>query len=166
MDSRKRGYKIKSNEIRNLKRRRNRNRNKEVLSLFMIIALVGAIGIFTCIFLLFQQKKETPQELIQKYMNYITAKDYENMYQMINIEGSGGISQEDFEKRNAAIYEGIEMEHMKVKVHSSSVRICNTEESHAISRSVRISLKAYQTNGLNQYIILAIFISKFGMASL
>lgn len=180
MDSRKRRYEIKSNEIRNLKRRRNRNRNrnrdrnkyrnkyrnKEVISLFIIIALVGAIGIFTCIFLLFQQKKEKPQELIQKYMNYITAKDYENMYQMINIEGSGGISQEDFEKRNAAIYEGIEMEHMKVKVHSSSVRICNTEESHAISRSVRISLKAYQTNGLNQYIILAIFISKFGMASL
>ena len=130
MDSRKRRYEIKSNEIRNLKRRRNRNRNrnrdrnkyrnkyrnKEVISLFIIIALVGAIGIFTCIFLLFQQKKEKPQELIQKYMNYITAKDYENMYQMINIEGSGGISQEDFEKRNAAIYEGIEMEHMKVKV--------------------------------------------------
>ena len=34
------------------------------------------------------------------------------MYAMLHIEASGSISQEDFVKRNSAIYEGIEVQNM------------------------------------------------------
>ena len=38
------------------------------------------------------------------------------MYAMLHVEASGSISQEDFKKRNSAIYEGIEVQNMAVRI--------------------------------------------------
>lgn len=38
------------------------------------------------------------------------------MYAMLHVEASGSISQEDFIKRNSAIYEGIEVQNMAVRI--------------------------------------------------
>ena len=38
------------------------------------------------------------------------------MYAMLHIEASGNVSQEDFIKRNSAIYEGIEIQNMAVEI--------------------------------------------------
>lgn len=38
------------------------------------------------------------------------------MYAMLNIEASRNISQDDFVKRNSAIYEGIEVDNMEIEV--------------------------------------------------
>lgn len=43
-------------------------------------------------------------------------KEYEEMYAMLHVEASGSISQEDFIKRNSAIYEGIEVQNMAVRI--------------------------------------------------
>ena len=51
-----------------------------------------------------------------EYMNHIPKQEYEEMYAMLNIEASRNISQDDFVKRNSAIYEGIEVDNMEIEV--------------------------------------------------
>ena len=46
----------------------------------------------------------------------IPKQEYEEMYAMLHIEASGNISQEDFIKRNSAIYEGIEVQNMAARI--------------------------------------------------
>ena len=58
----------------------------------------------------------TPEELLVEYMYHIPKKEYEEMYAMLHVEASGSISQEDFIKRNSAIYEGIEVQNMAVRI--------------------------------------------------
>lgn len=48
--------------------------------------------------------------------NNIPEQEYEEMYAMLNIEASRNISQDDFVKRNSAIYEGIEVDNMEIEV--------------------------------------------------
>lgn len=45
-------------------------------------------------------------------MAHITEAEYEEMYEMLDIEMSGNIAQEEFIKRNATIYEGIEVQNI------------------------------------------------------
>ncbi len=59
-----------------------------------------------------------PEELLVEYMAHIPRKEYEQMYAMLHIEASGNLSQEDFIKRNSAIYEGIELQNMATHVTS------------------------------------------------
>lgn len=59
---------------------------------------------------------KTPQELLAEYMEHIENQEYEEMYAMLNVESSGNISQEDFIKRNSAIYEGIEIENIELEI--------------------------------------------------
>ena len=49
-------------------------------------------------------------------MNHIPEQKYEEMYAMLNIEASRNICQDDFVKRNSAIYEGIEVDNMEIEV--------------------------------------------------
>lgn len=59
---------------------------------------------------------DSPEKMLVKYMSHISAQEYEEMYEMIDAEASGGISQEDFIQRNSAIYEGIGMENMTIEI--------------------------------------------------
>lgn len=99
------------------KSKHKKNTNKIILTAIIAIGicLIGAMvymigiwgkGVF----------KSSPQELLIEYMNYIPEQSYEQMYAMLNIEASGNISQEDFIKRNSAIYEGIEIQNMAVEI--------------------------------------------------
>lgn len=102
------------------KRRSRRKRKKRFFRLLFVltffIAGTAAIGI---IFYGVKDihKKETmksPEELLVEYMDHIPKQEYEEMYAMIDVEASDNISQKDFIKRNSAIYEGIEIQNMKV----------------------------------------------------
>ena len=46
-----------------------------------------------------------PDELLLTYMNYISEQNYKEMYQMLDVDASRQISEEDFIKRNSAISE-------------------------------------------------------------
>lgn len=52
------------------------------------------------------------------YMSYIPKKEYDKMYDMLDVEASGKIEREKFIKRNSAIYEGIEIKNLNVKITS------------------------------------------------
>ena len=51
----------------------------------------------------------SPEKVLKTYMTHISNREYEQMYEMIDAGISGNISQEDFVKRNSAIYEGIDV---------------------------------------------------------
>lgn len=88
------------------------------LTVFVLgITFIGAI---VCIGILYRKQNTlvSPEELLVEYMNHIPEQKYEEMYAMLNIEASRNISQDDFVKRNSAIYEGIEIQNMTTTVIS------------------------------------------------
>lgn len=97
-----------------VKRKKKNSRAKIFWVLIGTVAVVGSI----CAGIVYQKQASwsTPEELLTAYMDYIPEGEYEKMYEMLNIEASGNIAQEEFIKRNSAIYEGIEMRDMAVEI--------------------------------------------------
>lgn len=103
-----------------MKKGKSRHKRKKSRLLWIAIAVIGmaAITVAVCVAGMFKKEDvwKTPEELLVEYMNHIPAQEYEQMYAMLHIEASGNISQEDFIKRNSAIYEGIEIQNMAVEI--------------------------------------------------
>ena len=103
-----------------MKKGKSRHKRKKSRLLWIAIAVIGmaAITVVVCVAGVFKKEDvwKTPEELLVEYMNHIPAQEYEQMYAMLHIEASGNVSQEDFIKRNSAIYEGIEIQNMAVEI--------------------------------------------------
>ncbi|MFG6384771.1 MAG: penicillin-binding transpeptidase domain-containing protein [Lachnospiraceae bacterium] len=103
-------------------KRKNRDkRNKIRKYLWGIVSLIIILLSITLYSLFFIREEESwtkPEELLITYMNYISEQNYKEMYKMIDIEASGKIDKEDFIKRNSAIYQGIEVQNMKIRITS------------------------------------------------
>ena len=104
---------------------RSRRKKKKSKSVWIIVALIGAAAIGIAVIAVIVGLRmhtdksnvlKTPEELLTIYMNHIPEKEYEEMYAMLNVEASGNINQEDYIKRNSAIYEGIEVQNMTVDI--------------------------------------------------
>jgi penicillin-binding protein len=89
------------------KSRRRRKRTGKVLRL--IAGIMGAITFGMAVYMLILAKTGSnltrPDELLLTYMNYISEQNYKEMYQMLDVDASRQISEEDFIKRNSAISE-------------------------------------------------------------
>ena len=106
-----------------MKKGKSRNKRKKTRSrlLWIAIAVIGIAAVISavCVAGMLATKENawrTPEELLVEYMDYIPKQEYEEMYAMLHIEASGNIRQEDFIKRNSAIYEGIEVQNMAVQI--------------------------------------------------
>lgn len=99
------------------KSKRRRRKNK-ILWVLMICMGISAITLCATKFIGIRKDRITPEEVLLKYMGYIQEQNYTAMYQLIDVEASGQISEEDFVKRNSAIYEGIEVQNMAVTILS------------------------------------------------
>ena len=103
-----------------MKKGKSRHKRKKSRLLWIAIAVIGMAAITAAVCVAGMFKKEDvwkmPEELLVEYMNHIPAQEYEQMYAMLHIEASGNVSQEDFIKRNSAIYEGIEIQNMAVEI--------------------------------------------------
>ena len=99
------------------KSKRRRRKNK-ILWVLMICMGISAITLCAIKFIGKRKDRTTPEEVLLKYMGYIQEQNYTAMYQLIDVEASGQISEEDFVKRNSAIYEGIEVQNMAVTILS------------------------------------------------
>ena len=106
-----------------MKKGKSRNKRKKTRSrlLWIAIAVIGIAAVISavCVAGMLATKENawrTPEELLVEYMDHIPKKEYEEMYAMLHVEASGSISQEDFIKRNSAIYEGIEVQNMAVQI--------------------------------------------------
>ena len=97
------------------KRKKKTNKLLFIVTIVIAISFIGMMA-YAIDFFGKGMFKTSPQELLIEYMNYIPKQSYEKMYAMLEIEASRNISQEDFIKRNSAIYEGIEVQNMKVEI--------------------------------------------------
>lgn len=95
-----------------------------------------------------------PEELLSIYMDHITEQEYEEMYQMVDVEESGGISLEDFRQRNSSIYEGIEIQNIALKVLGSDTEqlsVCYEMSFDTAAGPVSFENEAYFTEGEDGY---------------
>ena len=106
-----------------MKKGKSRNKRKKTRSrhLWIAIAVIGIAAVISavCVAGMLATKENawrTPEELLVEYMDHIPKQEYEEMYAMLHIEASGNVSQEDFVTRNSAIYEGIEVQNMAVRI--------------------------------------------------
>ena len=106
-----------------MKKGKSRNKRKKTRSrlLWIAIAVIGIAAVISavCVAGMLATKENawrTPEEFLVEYMDHIPKQEYEEMYAMLHIEASGNVSQEDFVKRNSAIYEGIEVQNMMVEI--------------------------------------------------
>lgn len=97
-----------------------------VLLSILIIALVVIIFFYR-----FYNKGKKPSDILQTYLSYIKAGDYENMYALVD---AGDVTKEDFISRNQNIYEGIGCSDVDVKIIS--------EEADTVSYTVTLSTLA------------------------
>ena len=102
-------------------KKKSRCRRKRKV-LWLITGIMGAITFGMAVYMLILAKTGNnltkPDELLLTYMNYISEQNYKEMYQMLDVDASGQISEEDFIKRNSAIYEGIEVHNMTTTIIS------------------------------------------------
>ncbi len=92
---------------------------KKRMYIFLIIFISGivALGLILLAGEIINRKDEYhPEQILLAYMDCITEKRYEEMYGMLTKASVKTISEEDFVKRNSAIYEGMEMKNMLVKI--------------------------------------------------
>lgn len=85
----------------------------------LILIIFSLILVLSLIFFITKQThKNTTEQLLTEYMNYINKHEYEKMYKMISKEHSSNISMEEFVKRNKNIYEGLETKDLSIKILS------------------------------------------------
>lgn len=105
-----------------MKKGKSRRKQKKGRSrrLWIVFAVIGTAVVTVTVCIAGMRTKgserKTPEELLVEYMDHIPKQEYEQMYAMLHIEASGNLSQEEFVKRNSAIYEGIEVQNMTVEI--------------------------------------------------
>lgn len=95
-----------------------------------------------------------PEELLSIYMNHVLEQEYEEMYQMLDVEESGGISLDDFRQRNSSIYEGIEIQNISLKVLESDIERLSVRYEMSFDTAagpVSFENEAYFTEGEDCY---------------
>ena len=108
--------------VSSMKKRKqiHNRRKKRSRLLWFAYSVIGIVIMIATVCVVGMIKKEnawkTPEELLIEYMDHISKQEYEEMYTMLCLEASGNISEEDFIKRNSAIYEGIEVQNMSVEI--------------------------------------------------
>ena len=137
------------------KRRRKKKRNKmiRIAGIFLgIFFLCVALYIAAQFFL--DSHEGSPEEILVSYMDCISEMKYDEMYEMIDIQKSGNITQEDFVQRNSAIYEGIEVQNIKIQIteYNEKERTVQYESSFdTVAGTVSFENEAVFTNSEDGY---------------
>lgn len=111
--------------MKETKRRKKRSTGVLVLAICTVaVILAAAAGIFLYFYINRPQAK--PEDTLTKYFSYLSQKNYDAMYELLDEQSRINISREDFVQRNKAIYEGIGADNIKVsseKTEESGGRI-------------------------------------------
>lgn len=141
------------------KRGKRKQKKGKVLLVAAAVSGIGMMGAIVCAIVFFCRTLvwTSPEELLVEYMNYIPEQEYEKMYEMLDAEASGNISQEDFIKRNSAIYEGIEVQNMTIEVtaYDKKRRMVTYQTSFdTIAGAISFTNEALFLKGEKQYELL------------
>ena len=77
---------------------------------------VLCIVLYIAVQIILSNRGSSPEEILLSYMECISEQKYDEMYEMIDVQSSGNITQENFVQRNSAIYEGIEVQNIKIQI--------------------------------------------------
>lgn len=137
-------------------RRKQKKRRSKIL--WLAAAVIGTVTLGTAVYIMgFCNKKvvwTSPEELLAAYMNHIPKQEYEEMYAMIAIEASGNISQEDFIKRNSAIYEGIEVQNLELEITAydeEKKMVTYTTSFETVAGNISFENEAFFVEGEDRY---------------
>lgn len=126
-------------------KKRNKKKRYYIVGIFIIfvwiiIKVVASVSVFI------KQNNilETPEELIARYYRYIPEQKYDCMYNILDIGASGNISQKDYIERNSSIYEGIEIQNIKLKIKKYN------EEQKSVLYHISFDTKAGNINFNNK----------------
>lgn len=119
------------------KRRQPYKRNKKRIHIAAAVLSVTAAFAAVCGIVYFMRGsgRETPEELLVRYMEQIGQHNYEEMYRMTDPAHSAYTDKEAFIKRNSAIYEGIEIENVRVEVLENDRNNSREQDSVAYQMS-------------------------------
>ena len=134
-------------------RRRKKNIFRWFIAAFAGTVLAGAV-IYAAIILCRKAAWTSPEELLVQYMDHIQKQEYEQMYAMVNPAASDNISQEDFIKRNSAIYEGIEAQDIVAEVlayDKEKLEVSYRISFHTAAGNVEFENKAFFLEGEEGY---------------
>ena len=93
-------------------KKRKKKKSRIYIIWLMNLCLITAVVAF---FVWYESVPDvSPEKVLKTYMSHISNREYEQMYEMIDAGISGNISQEDFVKRKYAIYEGIDVDNIKI----------------------------------------------------
>ena len=81
-----------------------------IISFCIAFGLVGAIFYFRT-----EKAQKKPEEILKEYMECITAKKYDKMYEMIDTQSLKPMDEKQFIDRNQKIYEGMEAKNLKIE---------------------------------------------------
>lgn len=141
-----------------MKRKSKQKRRKTKKRILWIAIIIMEIAIdITVISMagMLNKKKEwkTPTELLVQYMNCIPVQEYKKMYDMLYIK-EAGISQQDFIKRNSAIYEGIGMQNMTIEIlayHEEEMTVVYQTSFDTVAGNISFKNKALFIESENGY---------------
>ena len=119
------------------KRRQPYKRNKKRIHIAAAVLSVTAAFAAVCGIVYFMRGsgRETPEELLVRYMEQIGQHNYEEMYRMTDPAHSAYTDKEAFIKRNSASYEGIEIENVRVEVLENDRNNSREQDSVAYQMS-------------------------------
>ena len=150
-----------------MKKGKSKHKRKKSKLLWIAIAVIGMAAITAAVCVAGMFKKEdvwkTPEELLVEYMNHIPAQEYEQMYAMLHIEASGNVSQEDFIKRNSAIYEGIEIQNMAVEIiayDEAQLTVTYQTSFDTVAGEISFENEAFFLEGEDGYKLVCSFYSR------
>ena len=97
------------------KRRKKSNKMIWITGIFLGI-FVLCIALYIAAQIILSNRGSSTEEILLSYMECISEQKYDEMYEMIDVQNSGNITQENFVQRNSAIYEGIEVQNIKIQI--------------------------------------------------
>lgn len=104
-----------------MKKRNRRRRRKKSNKMIWIVGIFSGIFVLCVVLyiaaqIILSNRGSSPEEILLSYMECISEQKYDEMYEMIDVQSSGNITQENFVQRNSAIYEGIEVQNIKIQI--------------------------------------------------
>lgn len=85
-------------------------------TLFRILVVAMFLGVVGIGISFFINPREKPEETLQRYVDHLNKKEYEQMYEMLDDETKQSVTQETFVNRNKRIYKGIDATDVKIDV--------------------------------------------------
>ena len=100
------------------KRRRRKKKSNKILCIVGTFSgiLIMCIVLYIVAQIILNNRGSSPEEILLSYMECISEQKYDEMYEMIDVQNSGNITQENFVQRNSAIYEGIDVQNIKIQI--------------------------------------------------